>query len=115
MGRLAFLDGLLRLAFGGWLRLEDGRLADFRPLLWLGPGVAAKTTGRAVALVISVRPAADAGCVAAPAQKTTAAAVIATDHVVRSRDAVIGVRLPGSSGFPIRGGACSAQTCSYDA
>lgn len=99
LGRAALRGELLRLALGGWLRLEAARLADFRPLLWLGPGVAANTTGMPAALVIRVWPAADAGCVAAPAQKITAAAVTATDHVVSSRDAVICVRLPCLSGF----------------
>ncbi len=70
--------------------MEAGRLADLRPWLCFELGGAANTTGMAAALVIRVWPAADAGCVAAPAQKTTAAAVTATDHVVRFRDAVIG-------------------------
>ncbi len=79
--------------------MEVGRLADFRLLLWFGAGVAANTTGTAGALVIRVWPAADVGCVAAPAQKATAAAVTATDHFVSFRDAVIWVRLPRLSGF----------------
>ncbi len=94
--------------------MEAGRLADFRPLLWFEPGVAANTIGMAGALVIRVWPAAAAGCVAAPAQKATAAAVTATDHFVSFRDAVIWVRLPCLSGFSACR-VCSAQTCSYDA
>ncbi len=65
--------------------MEAGRLPDFRPLLWLGLGVAANTTEMAGALVIRVWPAADAGCVAAAAHKTHAKESGTDDRPCRGR------------------------------